>query len=268
MSRLCLGIFALSLFLLSNSIPVSSQEIPVLLVVVGEDTVASSVEDDTLHVDVSLGDTIRVEFHALDWPESAGYWVTFNDGNFLKPAEEGGRQPTPFTLIGYDAGDYYGPATALPTSYSGSISLGDNKGFQMGTSSLGELKGSGDGLLGVFSFKVVDTFDSPLYFLVDRFLPQFTQWEIDTTDGVGFKVNILVFMTNLPQPEKPITSDFNRNGVVDFDDFFAFANVFGRKQNVDPDYDRRFDLVFDGIIDLDDFFLFASHFGKAPVPID
>ena len=53
----------------------------------------------------------------------------------------------------------------------------------------------------------------------------------------------------------PLVSDFDGNGVVDFDDFFLFAAAFGGK-------DARFDLNQDGAVDLNDFFLFADDFGK------
>jgi hypothetical protein len=50
------------------------------------------------------------------------------------------------------------------------------------------------------------------------------------------------------------SGDFDGNGVVDFDDFFLFADHFGTQ---DPVYD----LNHSGLVDFDDFFLFADQFG-------
>lgn len=58
-----------------------------------------------------------------------------------------------------------------------------------------------------------------------------------------------------------LASDFDGNGVVDFDDFFAFAAVFGKKQG-EAGFNAKFDLSKNGVIDFDDFFIFAGDFGK------
>ena len=49
--------------------------------------------------------------------------------------------------------------------------------------------------------------------------------------------------------------DFNSDGKVDFDDFFAFAQAFG---STDPTYD----LDKSGKVDYNDFFIFADNFGR------
>ena len=58
-----------------------------------------------------------------------------------------------------------------------------------------------------------------------------------------------------------LRSDFNGDGKVDFDDFFLFADAFGRKQG-EPGYDSKFDLDGGGTVDFNDFFTFADDFGK------
>ncbi|MSS71435.1 MAG: hypothetical protein EXS64_08090 [Candidatus Latescibacteria bacterium] len=58
-----------------------------------------------------------------------------------------------------------------------------------------------------------------------------------------------------------IASDFDGDGDVDFDDFFAFAAVFGKKQG-EAGFDAKFDLRKNGTVDFDDFFIFADDFGK------
>jgi sugar lactone lactonase YvrE len=56
-----------------------------------------------------------------------------------------------------------------------------------------------------------------------------------------------------------LASDFDRNGAVDFNDFFAFASAFGQKRTV---ANAKFDLDQDGEVGFGDFFLFAGEFGK------
>lgn len=53
----------------------------------------------------------------------------------------------------------------------------------------------------------------------------------------------------------PLPGDFNQDRIVDFSDFFLFAEAFGSR-------DVRYDLSRDGRVDFEDFFLFAAQFGK------
>lgn len=53
--------------------------------------------------------------------------------------------------------------------------------------------------------------------------------------------------------------DFDANGVVDFDDFFRFADHFGGQ-------DALYDLDQGGVVDFNDFFIFADHFGERSAP--
>ena len=65
-------------------------------------------------------------------------------------------------------------------------------------------------------------------------------------------------------PERQVSAsdaDFEGSGVVDFDDFFMFADVFGKKFG-ETGFDRKFDLDKDAYIGFTDFFAFADHFGK------
>lgn len=55
-------------------------------------------------------------------------------------------------------------------------------------------------------------------------------------------------------------SDFDGSGVVDYEDFFAFASAFGTSRG-DPGFESAFDLDGDGRVGFGDFFLFASIFG-------
>jgi hypothetical protein len=58
-----------------------------------------------------------------------------------------------------------------------------------------------------------------------------------------------------------LASDFDGNGEVGFDDFFAFAAAFGTRQG-QAGYEAKFDLSKNGEVDFDDFFIFAGDFGK------
>ena len=55
--------------------------------------------------------------------------------------------------------------------------------------------------------------------------------------------------------------DFDRDGEVGFQDFTAFARLFGVKQG-DPEYDRNFDVDIDGQIGFEDFLVFVRFFGQ------
>jgi len=56
-----------------------------------------------------------------------------------------------------------------------------------------------------------------------------------------------------------LNSDFNNDNKIDFDDFFLFAEEYGK--NVDAN-NVRFDLDGNNKIDVEDFFIFADEFGK------
>jgi len=56
-----------------------------------------------------------------------------------------------------------------------------------------------------------------------------------------------------------LPEDFSGDGVVNFDDFFMFAEAFGKKAT---NGNAKFDLDGDGEIGFGDFFMFAGVFGK------
>ena len=55
--------------------------------------------------------------------------------------------------------------------------------------------------------------------------------------------------------------DFDGDGIVNFDDFLAFAAHFGLISE-NPDWNPIFDLNADGRVDFDDFLIFAANFGQ------
>ena len=56
-------------------------------------------------------------------------------------------------------------------------------------------------------------------------------------------------------------ADFDASGRVDFDDFFAFADVFGMTVLENPAL-QKYDLDGDYTVDFEDFFAFATRFGE------
>jgi hypothetical protein len=55
------------------------------------------------------------------------------------------------------------------------------------------------------------------------------------------------------------TPDFNGDGEVGYDDFFLFADAFGKRATQD---NAKFDLDGNGEVGFGDFFAFAAEFGK------
>ncbi len=72
--------------------------------------------------------------------------------------------------------------------------------------------------------------------------------------STGLPPNGIAFVTGL-------AADFDGNGVVDLEDFFAFAAGFGKRRG-DAGFNANYDLSNNGAVDFDDFFLFAEQFGK------
>lgn len=258
--------------LLLTSSAAGQELIPKLIATCNGDTAIGSSAWDTLRIETAIGDTVRIDFHAKDWPMVSGWYFTMKDNTYFQiPEERYGIPPTPLNLLGFTPGKFLsGPA--LPTSQAGAIPLGRSQGVQIGLVSLGERQDSGQGHLGTLAFRVLSALPTGgIQLENERFILQAPPDSAGTTNGrystsgMPGRLRIILPSTNIPEPA--ITSDFNGNGMVDFADFLAFAKVFGAQQNKDARYDRRFDLVRNGQIDFSDFLLFASHFGKSPVVI-
>lgn len=76
----------------------------------------------------------------------------------------------------------------------------------------------------------------------------------------AFGIRLILLLPFRRAATSGVSADFNGNGRVDFDDFFLFAEAFGRRRG-EAGFDARFDLSADGAIDFDDFFIFAERFG-------
>jgi hypothetical protein len=67
-------------------------------------------------------------------------------------------------------------------------------------------------------------------------------------------------------PAAPLlVTDYDGSGATDFNDFFQFADGYGRLQD-DPEFDATFDHDSNGDVNGADLFLFAENFGSAETP--
>ena len=147
------------------------------------------------------------------------------------------------TYDGFDVGDTLPNAQALPEQ-------GTNPTFvQISLVSFGGQTTSNSGLLGTIRFRTTSTFSGTAIRLVRAELGRGGQIESATID-VRVELTLQV-----------LTPDFNRDGVVNFADFLAFAGQFGARQG-DGRYDAKYDLDSDGTIGFGDFLIFGSSFGQ------
>ena len=147
------------------------------------------------------------------------------------------------TYDGFDVGDTLPNAQALPEQ-------GTNPTFvQISLVSFGGQTTSNSGLLGTVRFRATAAFSGTAIRLVRAELGRGGQIESATID-VRVELTLQV-----------LTPDFNRDGVVNFADFLAFAGQFGARQG-DGRYDAKYDLDSDGTIGFGDFLIFGNSFGQ------
>ena len=78
---------------------------------------------------------------------------------------------------------------------------------------------------------------------------------------------ILILSSSVLNAQETKSADFDGNGSVDFTDFLAFAQGFGKSAGQD-DFNAKLDLDGNGTIDFSDFLLFVNAFGKSSGPTD
>jgi hypothetical protein len=123
--------------------------------------------------------------------------------------------------------------------------------------------GGGSGLLGTLTISVLQKLD-----LETRLSIPLLVWNRSTGDRQRIQTDIRATFTSSTGSEGvplagstagggtgSLAPDFNRDGKIDFDDFFLFAAAFGTSS-------AQFDLDGDGAVGFTDFFLFAESFGK------
>ena len=144
---------------------------------------------------------------------------------------------------GFDVGNVLPNAQALPEQ-------GTNPTFvEIGIASLGGQAIVNSGLVGTVRFRATATFSGTAIRLVRAELGRGGQIENVTLD-VRVELQLQV-----------LTPDFNRDGVVNFADFLAFAGQFGARQG-DGRYDAKYDLDSNGAIGFGDFLIFGNSYGK------
>ncbi|MSS70316.1 MAG: choice-of-anchor D domain-containing protein [Candidatus Latescibacteria bacterium] len=82
-----------------------------------------------------------------------------------------------------------------------------------------------------------------------------------THNATGSPTSLPLTGTGVAAAPPSRVGDFNGDALVNFDDFFLFANVFGTERGK-PGYDVNYDLDSDGAVGFNDFFIFADRFGK------
>ena len=82
----------------------------------------------------------------------------------------------------------------------------------------------------------------------------------DSNDS-SLRPQLIVDYTPSAANNTPLVGDFNGDDLVDFSDFFAFADRFGLT-TADANWDAQYDIDADNDVDFDDFFVFADNFGK------
>ena len=87
------------------------------------------------------------------------------------------------------------------------------------------------------------------------------RWRVRTVDraGVPGEFSEWRYFKFRGSPDAKYYADFDRDGKVDFDDFFMFSDAFGQLPLAGF---AKFDIDYDGLINFDDFFLFSDVFGR------
>lgn len=187
-----------------------------------------------------IGDTAVVDLEALEALDLASYGVELTFDPAILSLQSFTADGSNTNLLG-----------AGLTSVVSEPAAGTVRVDVTGTSPV-----SGDGALGRWTFAVAASATAHVssQIALSRVeLLSSGQAAADTLTGAGVTLQI----TN------PLSGDGNGDGVINFDDFFLFADDFGTST-------PRSDYNSDGTVDFTDFFLFADFFNTAnarPLPI-
>ena len=192
---------------------------------------SSAGDQAATSVDVSTDEVVAIQIFGTDILNANGVSVRFE------------YDASQVTYEGFDVGDVLPSAQALTEQ-------GTNPTFvEISLVSFGGQATTNSGLLGTIRFLTTAAFSGTAIRLVRAELGRGGQIENATIDArVELKLQVL-------------TPDFNRDGVVNFADFLAFAGQFGLRQG-DGRYEAKYDLDSDGVIGFGDFLIFGSSFGK------
>lgn len=107
---------------------------------------------------------------------------------------------------------------------------------------------SGDGFLGSIEVEVIEGYAG----YAEIYL---TETNLRLSEGEPLKSLVYYKVELSSEIQATKLGDFNSSGMIDFDDFFLFADAFGSR-NVNYDLDQS------GLVDFSDFFIFADNFGR------
>ncbi|MFH1567122.1 MAG: hypothetical protein ABIL09_03920, partial [Gemmatimonadota bacterium] len=119
-----------------------------------------------------------------------------------------------------------------------------------------------DDLSGSGEPTAADAFANLMALIVDTTVDEFASLApLQSFSDASYTESVVLQTPTDPQGA-PVVGWFTRRGTqVGFDDFFLFADNFGRREG-DAGFDAAFDIVQNGAVDFDDFFRFADDFGK------
>ena len=195
-------------------------------------------------VDAAPGDTVSVDVFAAQAVDLIAYSLLLVfDPDVLSFSEYDARGTESSSLL-EDAGNSLIPTVATPA--------GDRVRVQVDSQSSPQAA-SGDGFLG----RVVFTVDSMLTAAASATI----ELQEVTLHSEGLADSDTLRPALIAQLDiSALIGDFDRDGDVDFNDFFQLADHFGRML-ADVDFDAAFDLDGDDTVGFGDFFRFADNFG-------
>ena len=177
---------------------------------------------------VSVNESVFIEFHLAPDIEITGFglkieydptWVTIDQASFMPN-------------FGPD-----GSVLPLVSVTEGIAQLG----------AVNQAEGGSTGHVATIKFDLPQKLKEPTNIILKEVTLKFSD-----RDDVSLEVSEVLILS--PQVLK---GDFDGNGVVDFLDFFSFADAFGT-----TDSDSAYDFDNDGSVGFSDFFIFADAFGN------
>jgi hypothetical protein len=172
-----------------------------------------------------------MELHITDSPEIKGWSATI-EYDPTQVAYESGS---------FEAGEFLSGIISLANEKDSSTDVG---GVVLGTN----VTASGNGYLGKMAFRVLDGFTGSTEISISKV-------SLNRAD-IGEELILVDYVVIISsEAAQGLPGDFSGDGIVDFSDFFSFADAFGGSSPVH-------DLNSDGTVDFSDFFVFADNFGK------
>ena len=183
------------------------------------------------------GKVYELQLNVEDAPEINGWSVVI----------EYDSEQVNYVSDSFQVSEFLPGLVSLPLEGEGSIGVG---GAILGS----DAKNSGEGTLGTLSFEILEGFAESTDLVL-------TEVSFRRTDGMD-DIRAVRFVATISSEvvEPPCPEDFDGNNLVNFQDFFRFADHFGITE-ASPDWDPLYDLAPNGAINFQDFFVFADAFG-------